>query len=268
MSRSWQVVPIAYYGALAVLLLLAVTGHTADVLPNELARHVSEDSEAIVLALVLSLWIQCARPRLQSSERQWPLTLLAAAVCLAVGVWLYNVDDVPGKVETLNESFLALAVLLPYVQLRRPLARLLVLGLPVAVLLLIGFGSATDLVVNLAEGLAMLVLVPIGVDIVDRALLDPAARTADILRWGWYAVLVVAPTVVALLHGQLGGALGHAVDYTARVQEAFVGILLVELYLAVGVGHGERRRQHRAEAAGPGERPAAPSGVAAIHPRG
>ena len=110
--------------------------------------------------------------------------------------------------------------------------RALALGLPGAVLLVILVASGTTLVTDLAEGVVMLVLAPLGLDVVDRVVLEPERRVLP-ARWVWYAFLLVTPAVIALLEGKLGGVLGDVVRYTERVQESFVGVLLVELYLAV-----------------------------------
>ncbi len=231
---------------------MAVTRTLDGVFPTLLARHLAEDSEGLLLALLLPLWIQYARPRLTGSTREWPVTLLAAAACLAVGVGLRGGSGLPATVVTLNETFWALAVLLPYVQLRRPLPRAVVLGLAAGVLLLVAVGSRTAFVTDLAEGFAMLVLAPVGLDVVDRAILDRRGRTSEAARWSWYAFLLGAPAGLSLLHGALGGVAGEAIRYGVRVQEAFLGVLLVELYLVAvlrraGVGPGWRRSQRAPE---------------------
>ena len=232
MIDTRRAVCFAYYAVLLVLLAMAVTGTTGDVFPHQLAKHVSEDSEGWLLALLLPAWIQYARPRLTGRRAEWPLTLLAAAVMLVIGLVCYGKDGVPPKIATLNETFFALAVLLPYVQLRRPVSRGLAYGLPGAVLLVILVASTTSLVTNLAEGVVMLVLAPIGLDVVDRVILEPERRVLP-ARWAWYAFLVVEPLVVAALEHTFSGVAGDVVAYAARVQESFVGVLLVELYLAV-----------------------------------
>lgn len=238
---------LGYYGVLLVLLALAVTGTTGDVLPRQLAKHVSEDSEGFLLALVLSAWVQYVRPRLRGTAQEWSLTLLAAAAVLVVGLVCYLVDGVPPRVATLNETLLALAVLLPYVQLPRPVPRALSLGLPGAVLLLVLLASGTTLVTDLAEGLVMLVLVPLGLDVVDRCVLEPD-RPPVPARWLWYALLVVAPLTFSLLEGHVGGAGGTALRYAVRVQESFVGLLLAEVFLAVLLRQVAGSRRARATA--------------------
>jgi hypothetical protein len=153
-----------------------------------------------------------------------------------VGVWLYG-SHVLGTVKTLNETFLAVALLLPYVTLRRPLARATA---PVTVLVvlvttvLLEQTAAHQLVTNVAEGVVMLLLVPLALDVFDRSALDPEQPVSWPGRLGCWAALVVLPGVAILLrHAALGHDAHLVVDYAARAQEAFVGTLLLGLYVAV-----------------------------------
>lgn len=248
---------VLYYGVLLALQALAITGHLADVLPSTLATKIGKDSEAVLLALGLPAWVQFVRPRLVGSRWEWPATAGAVAVLVALGTWMYATPPLPGNVETLNEPLLALAALVPYVQLRRPVPRLLALGLPAAVLALVLTDSGNALVTNLAELLAMLVLVPLALDVVDRGILDPDARTSARLRWSWYALLLAAPVFVSVvLAGAFApGGAADAVRYAVRVQEAWLGVLLLSLYFAVGHGRTGARGD---------ERPGAPAGPAAL----
>ena len=241
MITARRLLPPVYYGVLTVLLALTVTGTLGDVFPRLLAKHIGEDSEGVLLALLLPLWIQYARPRLRGHPQEWPITLLAAAGLLAAGLVCYGVDAVPPRIGTLNETLLALAVLVPYVQLARPVPRALAYGLPGGVLLLVLVASGTGLVTDLAEGLGILVLAPIGLDVVDRVVLDRERREPVPQRWPWYAFLVVAPALIALA-GRPGGAAGTALRYAERVQESFVGVLLLEVYLVLVLVLAARRK--------------------------
>jgi hypothetical protein len=132
----------------------------------------------------------------------------------------------------------------PYVQLPRPLRRGLAAGLALAVLVVIVVGHRTTVVTKVAETLAILLLVPVGLDLVDRGILDPQARTSPALRYGWYALLVAAPVLFSLLEYHFGdrGALQVATRYAVRTTEGFVLLLLVQLYFAVGLGRTGRIR--------------------------
>lgn len=243
--RYPKLITALYYGVLGLLLLLAITGRIGDVLPGWVGEHVGKDSEALLVAVGLPAWIQFARPRLAGTSLEWPLTGLAVVILAALGGWMYATGPIPGNVETLNEPLFALAVLVAYVQLRRPVPRLLAIGMPAAFLLLILVASGTALVTNLAEGLAVLVLVPIGLDLVDRAILDPQRSTSAVQRWAWYGFLLLTPMVISTVLADTftgAGAAGEAVRYAVRVQEAWLALLLVELYFAVGHGRVGPRR--------------------------
>ena len=247
MTRSRTAVSALYYAVIGALLLLAITGVLGSVFPERVAKQIGENSEGLLLALGLPAWVQLVRGRLTGSRAQWPVTAAVSAALLLLGLLLISVDDLAGRVETLNEPVFALAVLLPYVQLGRPLPSAAVLALPVAVLLLIGSASTTAFVTDLAECLAMLVLAPIGLDLVDRAVLQPGAPTAALLRRSWYAFLLLGPTAIALAAAP--DATG-ALRYGERLQEAFLGVLVAEVYLAT-VLVATTSGRHRAPATSP-----------------
>jgi hypothetical protein len=224
------------YAALAVLLALIISKHLGDLLPRVAAHHVGSDSEGYALALLLVPWIAWVRPRLLGRQAALPVALLAGAGSGAVGVWLYG-SHVLGTVKTLNETFLALALLFPYVTLRRPLARPTgaVCSLVVLVVtVLLEQTGAHQVVTNVAEGVVMLLVVPLALDVFDRAALDPEQPVSWRARLGCWAALLVVPAVSILLrHVSLGRDAHLVVDFAARAQEAFVGTLLVLLYLAI-----------------------------------
>lgn len=191
-------------------------------LPPAVAVRVAHNSEGFVLALLLAPWIQFVRPRLAGRAAEWPVTLAAAAASAAVGVLLVA-TDLPSRFRTLNEAFLALAALLPYVQVRRPVPRWVPVVVSGAALAAIVLGLHEKGVVDQAETLAVLVLAPVAFDLVDRRVLDPGAP-AGRWRYAWYVFLVAAPLVASV------AARG---TYLSRVTEAFVFLLLLEVYLAL-----------------------------------
>jgi hypothetical protein len=232
-----------YYAGLSALLLMAVTGSLGTVFPAELAKDLREDSEALVLAIGLPAWIEFARPRLTGRRCEWPATLLAAIALLAAGTWMHlsaaaaaglaEPVRLPDEVSTLSEPVLALAALVPYIQLPRPLSRGVVATLPAAVLVLVLLAPDFSLVVKAPELLAMLLLVPVGLDVVDRRILQPAAASRRVVRWSWYTLLLLAPLVLSLiLRDTFTGRTEHVIDYAINAQEAWLGVLLVQLYLA------------------------------------
>lgn len=250
-SRRAAILGAVFYGVLLVLLVGCLVKLFPHVLPKPIAIRIAHNSEGYLAALVLGAWIQFARPRLRRSPRQWPLTLAVGAACLAVGVVLLTVH-LASQVKTLNETFFAVALLIPYVQLRRPLPSWVPLGLSVALLLLIVVTHGARDTTLLAETLGMLILAPIALDVVDRGILDDTARTSPRSRYLWYAYLVLAPIVFSIGQYQIGdtGALETVTRYAVRITEAFLFMLAISLYFAVGLGRTGAGRQagHRSPA--------------------
>jgi hypothetical protein len=238
------VLGIVFYGGLLALLAGILLEIFPLFLPDGVADRIGRNSEAVLLALILATWIEHARPRVSASRLEWPLTLGVALAFAAVAV-LFLWSELPSRFRTLNEPFLASAVLVPYVQVRRPLPPRVALFASLAVLAVIVFGERTQVVTDLAEMLGALVLAPIAFDVVDRGILDADAPTSTPLRYGWYVVLVATPVVFTVLqYGVSGvsGVVGEVTRYGVRIAEAFLCLLVVELYFAVGLGRTGRER--------------------------
>lgn len=230
---------IAYYGGLGLVLLGVLGQFLPLVLPAPAATRIGHNSEGLVLALVLAAWIQFARPRLAArpAGARRAATVAAAGACLALAVGLLA-SDLPSRFRTLNEAFLAAAVLIPYLQARRPLPRFVPVLAAAAVLGVVAIGLRSETVTLLAESFGVLLLAPIGFDLVDRDILDPSARPSAAARRAWYGFLVAAPVVFSVLEYQVGVG-GDVVRYLVRVNEAFLCVLLVEVYFAyVQSAHG------------------------------
>lgn len=225
-----------YYAGLGALMLLILTRSLPSLLPHGLAQKVAEDSEGFLLALVLAAWVQFVRPRVDAGpgRRRHVALGTAAVTCLVIGVWLYRSTTVVSSIKTLNETFLALAVLIPYVQLRRPLGPVVAVGLPALSVVLMLLAGHIALATRLAESLGMLVLVPVAFDVVDREVLEPSARVPLRRRLVFYAALLALPVVVSVMNNaRLTGPPGTAFAYLARLQEAWVGVLVLMVYLAI-----------------------------------
>ncbi|HEY7143092.1 MAG TPA: hypothetical protein VH637_02525 [Streptosporangiaceae bacterium] len=234
--KAWQrAVAGVYYGGLVVLLALIITKVVAN--QNPLTRHISQDSEGWVLALLLPLWIEYARPRLTGRRVEWVVTAAAGLVMFAVLLILYNSHTITGKVRTLNETFFALTFLILYVQAARRPSRQVAWGCALAVLILTVAVDHTSLMrfpTNLAEGVVMLILAPVAFDVTDRGILRPGEPSPLLLRQAWWVLLLVLPALFILVHhAHLGGPAGAADFYATRAQEAFVGMLLLELYFGL-----------------------------------
>lgn len=209
--------------------------------PHALASRIAHNSEGFLLALVLVPWIQFVRPRLEGSRAQWAVTVLVAVALLAVGILLIA-SHLPSRFRTLNESFIAAAALVPYVQLRRPLPRGVPVALAVIAVLVATLFDYNSEITDLAEVWGALVLIPIGLDLVDRGILEPAARTSRPVRYSWYAFLVVVPVVVSVLDVglHLSGPFAGFVHYIGRCNEDFIAAILISLGLAVILGRRGR----------------------------
>jgi hypothetical protein len=237
-----KILAVLYYGGLVVALALILLQLLDEVLGARLATHISHNSEAYLAALVLSAWIQYVRPRLAGRRAEWPAAVLAGVIMLVVGILLIR-TDLPSRFRTLNEAFVALAILIPYVQARRPLSRVLSYGLPGVVLLLVLVVGDRGLVRDQAESATMLILIPIGLDLVDRGILQSDAVTSVRIRWSWYAALVLIPVVfVALRKGaHVDGWAGNRMLYSQRGLEGYIAALFIEVYFAVFLGWVGRR---------------------------
>lgn len=253
MSRSRDRLTVACYVALIALIVAIMFGALPSVLPDLIAGRIARNSEGIVLLLILAAWIQFVRPRLAAAHRsdvKWPVTGAAAVVCLTIGVTLFLTEPV-NAVKTLNETFLAAAILIPYVELPRPLPVRLPVATSLGLLVLVVVGHSTDVVTLTAEALGALILVPFGLDVVDRAILDPTARVVGWHRALWYAFLLAGPVVFwATDNGaSTDGTAGVVLTYAGRTTEIFVCLLALQLYFAVGFGRtGVRDRARRTSA--------------------
>ncbi|MDO5502335.1 MAG: hypothetical protein Q4G67_04080 [Actinomycetia bacterium] len=239
-----RIVRLAFYGGLILLLLLIVTTLLGAVLPASLTSKVSYNSEAYLFAVVLGAWIQFVLPRLDDSLRmRWAVA--AAMVSGAVGIGLV-LSDLPSRIRTLNETCMALSVLIPYVTLRRPLPRSVVAIVP-GLLLLTAWAVVWDpdgLIVDQAESVGFIVLAVLTFDVFDRTLLDPQAPVRRGLRAAWYAFMVLEPVVVSALGTEIRGGDGPValtLRWLGRIHESFVGLLLVALII-----HLTRYLQNRA----------------------
>lgn len=234
-AGTWRTVAQwVFYAGLGLLLLLIVTALLDLVLPARLASRVAYNSEAYLFAIVLASWIQIGVPRIPAESRVL-LSLLHGAVWGFVGIALMQ-SDLPSRVVTLNEAAFALAVLIPYVSLRRPLPRWVLSVVPALVALTVwavGWGPQSW-VIDQAETFGFVVLAILTFDVFDRSLLQPGAPVKRSFRWAWYGFLILEPVVVSGLGMGVrtgGGATSLIYEYLGRIHESFVGVLLVALAL-------------------------------------
>lgn len=226
-----KVVAAGYYGTLTLVLALILTRTLSDVLPGSFAGQVSRNSEGLLILLVVSAWIEFVRRRDESEARRVRLAVLGAVVWLVIGLVL-RYAAVPPQLATLNEAALALALLLPYLQLRRPLP-LWGWLLPVAAIVVPLIGGSNAVTTDLAEGFGALVLIPLSVDAIDRGILDgTAVPLLRVLVWmGFLVVAVVA--LHALISRTPTGFVAEFFRYVSRATEMFLASLLLHGYFSL-----------------------------------
>lgn len=232
MKRRRILAGLAFYGAVSVLIFAILFDLLRFALPTALAERVALQSEGLVAALVIAVWIQFVRGRLLNTAKHWPLVLLVSCVLGLSGLLLIT-SDLPSQYKTLNETMFALALLLPYLQLNRPLLRRIPLALSGGLLAIIVLFNRTELVTSLAETLAMLVLAPVAFDMIERGILDVnQPPPSPFRRYSWWAFLALLPVMASLLYQtrMLEGILSEAITYQVRTHEAFVATLLVSVY--------------------------------------
>src|SRR4051812_12648421 len=139
-----------FYLFFIVLLIIITTKHLGDLLPKHFAKQVSDNSEGYTVALVACAFLHFVRPAARRRGVTFPVGLLGGLVCLGAAFICKNVDSLPVSVQTLNEAFFALAFLLAYVSLPRPMPYAPLFSLAVLIGLLIAHD--TSIVVKGAEG--------------------------------------------------------------------------------------------------------------------
>ncbi len=219
----------ATYCILGILLLVIVSGALSTI-PSAAATRVAYNSEGYLFALVLGLWVQVAMPRIPERVR-FALSAAHGGLWAVIGVGLL-LSDLPSRIRTLNEAALGLAIVLPYVALRRPLPRwapwtsLLLIALTVWA---VGWAPASW-VIDQAETIGFVVLAALTFDVFDRRLLSVGAPSSVAIRWTWYMFMVLEPLIVSAIgtDARSGSGAGAAtLSYLGRIHESFVGVLLV-----------------------------------------
>lgn len=220
-----------FFGGLAAVVVLVLTKQLSTVLPDPAARQISRNNEGLVVVLVAGAWIQLVRPRLVGHALEHHLAIGAGLLLVAVGLSLYH-GSWPGQYTTLNESAFGLAVVIPYLQLRRPLS-IWAWGVPIAAVAVPAIGGGNELTTNLAEVFGAVFFVAVTVDVVDPGILDGsrAPRVGVLL---WIGAMVAA---VGLLHNATDRTPENVVEsvirYTSRVTEMFFASAILLLYFSI-----------------------------------
>lgn len=237
-----RVIQWVFYGGLGIALLLIVT-RALDILLPSLASRIAYNSEGYFFALFLGLWIQVMMPRIPSGRRM-PWALGYGAFWALVGVGL-ALSELPSRIKTLNEAALALAIVIPYVTLRRPLARWVLGAVPALIALTIwAVGWAPQSwIIDQAETFGFVILAMLTFDVFDRVLLDRDAEVNRPARWAWYGFMVLEPIVISLIGTDARHGVGPAaltLEYLGRIHESFFGMLLVAIILHLVRGYRQR----------------------------
>lgn len=219
---------ILLYGGLVLLLLIIVTRNTDAVMPARLATPVARNSEGWLIALGVCASLDFLRPRLAQGRRPMATATVIGVALLLAGLAL-RVAPLPGSVVTLNESLVALGLLVPYLQLTRPVGRRAAI-LPVIALVAALLSPASAFLTDMAEAVAALVLIPLVVDVIDEGLV--AGRAPNRVRSGLGAVLLTSTIVLVhvLTPPHPAGWFEEALYYVQRTNEGWVAAVVVLLY--------------------------------------
>lgn len=229
--RTRSGVAAVYYGGLLLVLTMIVTKVQPPGIPGAIAGRISRNSEGLVVLLGVSLWIEFVRRRAGTSTQALTSAILGAIGWLIIGLFL-RFAPLPPQWHTLNEAALALAVLVPYLQLRRPLPGWVWL-LPLAAVAVPLVGGSNPVTTDLAEAFGALVLIPLCVDVVDRGIIDgsrpPLARVL-----AWMAFLMIAVVALhALFDPTPTGFVAEIIRYASRVTEMFLASLFLHGYFSL-----------------------------------
>lgn len=228
MTKRARFVSPAYYTLLTVLIALILSKLLPEVIPQGLATRLGRNSEGLVLVLWLSLWLDFARPHLTHRRSEWTFTFAVAGSLLATGFYL-KYGQSPPQLSTLNETAFALALLIPYAQMRRPVAAWAYL-LPVLCVVIPAVGGSNGVTTDLAEAFGAWVLIPVCIDVIDRGIVDgsPLPR----LRVGIWMTFLLASVVLL----QVGtdqtpdNVVEDTVRYLSRVIEMLIAGLVLHCY--------------------------------------
>lgn len=228
--------PWLFYGGLTMILGLTLAAQIRTVLSPGLGGALANNSEGLSMTLVTIAWLEFVRPRLPRTSGP-AIALGVGLLFLGAGLWL-----VLGPLEhpadsrfiTLNETAFAIAVLLPYLQVRRPLPPAVAVALPVLCLVVPAIGGSNELTTDLAETFFAVFLVGLAVDFVDGGILT-GARAPVVRCVVWLGVMALA---VASFHTLVdwrssSGIVENVWLYAARGNEMFVASALVVLYFSV-----------------------------------
>jgi hypothetical protein len=223
---------VAFYVVMAISLVVVVTKLPTHVLPGGLAHEIDDESEAFPIVLVFCAYVQFVRrPQLAAGRSLWPWAV-AIAVLSWVIAWLMLHVSMSQSLVTLNESFVAIGVMVLYACLPRPIPWSPVITV-VAIVLLVVLHS-NSFVITQAESLVPIALLPISFDWADRTILDARAEDTPVRRAVWCVLLLLVP-LVSRAHVDLGSA-HDVLHYPRRATEGFVALFVIHVYFSYILG--------------------------------
>ncbi len=246
MQRTPRLAKLALYSVFGLVLAVILAGLMTKIVPGKLGVTISRNSEGFLTVLAICGWIDVVRPRLALHPRQWQVTGAVAAL-LVVGGLLLRASELPSRFRTLNEAVLGVAVLIVYLQLRRPLPVWAIAALPVLAIAVAAIGQTNAFTTDMAETFGAMVLVPLVVDVVDARLLRGGSpRVARNL--GVAVALIIAIVVIhAVTPKPPDGVVENITYYVQRTTEMFIAAAAMLVYYAtrrprgLKVGHADRR---------------------------
>jgi hypothetical protein len=232
-----------FYVVVAALLFGVLFKVWPEILPKGVASRIGHNTEGYVTVLAVAAWIQFVRPKLIGARAEWIVTGIAVLAFVGLTIAMLA-GDWASRFKTLNEGTAAAAVLIPYVQLRRPFPRRVALGVFALVVIATVVTSKTVATTDMAETWAMVVFAIAGFDLIDTGILNPEAVTSTLARWLYYAFLIVAPILFSLAEYHWGagstGLVGQTVRWIVRVDESFIFAIFTLFYFGVGLGRTGR----------------------------
>lgn len=216
-----------YFGCVVILVVL-MTKSLTHILPGELAHEINDESEAFPIAILFCGYVQYVRTTTKDSSRsRWSVAVVSAALSLVIA-WLLLTLSLPSSVVTLNESFVAVGVMIVCATFRRPIPW--APALTVALLIAIAILQSNPFVTAQAEGLVPIALMPAAFLWADRRILNREATDRPLRRAIWCVLLVLVP-VVARWHLDIGSH-EDVLLYIRRATEGFLGLLLIHLFFS------------------------------------
>lgn len=232
---------LLFYGTGAFVVLLTTLDLVTSAVPARLITPAQHLTNAVLMALLMSATIQFIRPAVHGRPERWIIVDALAASCGALG-WVLAIlrFDIAPPVAAMSEVFIALAFIVAYVHLDRPVPAAPYLS--VALLVLVGLLHASIVATLETGGLAVWIAAPLSFDVYDRPILAGGAAADHRKRREWYACLLGLPAAFSVF-AQVGPStlLGHLGHDGSRASDGLLALLLVHLYFSHILG---RRRWH------------------------